>query len=140
MNNQTIKSFQEFIRQHSFITEEDCLLFEPYLKVKEVKAKENILIEGARCKEMAYVVKGAFRTFYLIDGKEINTTFFFENDFVFEYDSFLEGKVSKYFIQCLEDAEIITFSQEVLLSNYTKSKNWERFGRIMAEDYDTPQN
>ncbi len=124
MNNQTIKSFHEFIRQHSFITEEDCLLFEPNLKVKEVKAKENILIEGERCKEMAYVEKGAFRTFSLIDEKEINTTFFFENDFVFEYDSFLEGKVSKYFIQCLEDAEIIPFSQEVLLTNYTKSNYW----------------
>ena len=33
----------------------------------------------------------------------------------------------------MEDAEVITFSQEVLLANYNKSKNWERFGRIMAE-------
>ena len=57
----------------------------------------------------------------------------FENDFVFEYDSFLQNTSSKYFVQCMEDAEVITFSQEVLLANYNKSKNWERFGRIMAE-------
>lgn len=133
MDNQTISSFQTFVMQNNFITEEDCKLFEPHLKIKNVKAKENILKEGAICKELMYIVKGSFRTFYLNEGKEINTTFFFENDFVFEYDSFLQNTSSKYFVQCMEDAEVITFSQEVLLANYNKSKNWERFGRIMAE-------
>jgi CRP-like cAMP-binding protein len=133
MDNQTISSFQTFVMQNNFITEEDCKLFEPHLKIKNVKAKENILTEGAICKELIYIVKGFFRTFYLNEGKEINTTFFFENDFVFEYDSFLQNTSSKYFVQCMEDAEVITFSQEVLLANYNKSKNWERFGRIMAE-------
>ena len=133
MDNQTISSFKTFVMQNNFITEEDCKLFEPHLKIKNVKAKENILMEGAICKELMYIVKGSFRTFYLNEGKEINTTFFFENDFVFEYDSFLQNTSSKYFVQCMEDAEVITFSQEVLLANYNKSKNWERFGRIMAE-------
>ncbi len=31
MDNQTISSFQSFVMQNNFITEEDCKLFEPHI-------------------------------------------------------------------------------------------------------------
>lgn len=134
MEEQIIRNFQEFIKSHSgFLTDDDCALFEPFLTIKKIKAKENLLAEGEKCTTMAFISKGAFRMYYLKEGKEINTNFFFENEFVFDYDSFLQDKISKYNIQCLEDAVLIKFSQKLLQDNYEKSKNWDRFGRIMAE-------
>ena len=44
MDNQTISSFQSFVMQNNFINEEDYKLFEPHLKIKNVRAKENILM------------------------------------------------------------------------------------------------
>jgi CRP/FNR family transcriptional regulator, anaerobic regulatory protein len=71
--------------------------------------------------------------YYLSDGKEINTHFSFENEFVVNYHSFIEQTKSRYYIQALEDSEIVVFNLQTLLNAYNKSHNWERFGRMMAE-------
>lgn len=131
MNN--FNTFRNFISQFSFLTEEDCSLFEPFLKTKKLKAKEYFLTEGKTCSEIGFINKGCFRTYYLSDGKEINIQFVFENEFVTDYDSFLQEKPSRYFIQALEDAEIVTFNLSALQNAYNQSQKWERFGRIIAE-------
>jgi len=127
------KILKDWLKQVSFLTEEDCSLFEPFLRTKYIKAKDHFLSEGKVCQEIGFVNKGCFRTYYLSDGKEINTHFAFENEFVTDYDSFLQSKPSRYFIQALEDAEIVTFNLSALQNAYTQSKNWERFGRMIAE-------
>lgn len=125
--------FKTWLKQVSFLTEQDCALFQPFLKTKHVEAKHYFLEENKTCREIGFINSGVFRTYYLSDGKEINTHFAFENEFVVDYDSFLQQKTSRYFIQALEDAEIVTFNLETLQKAYNQSQNWERFGRIMAE-------
>lgn len=129
----TFELFKNWLKHVSFLTEEDCSLFEPFLKTKQLHVKEHSLLEGKVCTEIGFINKGCFRTYYLADGKEINTRFVFENDFVVDYDSFLEVKPSRYFIEALENSEIVTFNLQALLNAYDQSRNWERFGRIMAE-------
>jgi len=125
--------FKDWLTQVSFLTDKDCQLFEPYLKTRQLGAKELFLAEGKVCLEIGFVNKGCFRTYYLADGKEINTHFVFENQFVGDYDSFISARPGKYFIQALEDAEIVTFNLAALQNAYDQSQNWERFGRMMAE-------
>ncbi len=125
--------FKNWLKHISFLTTEDCALFEASLQTKQVAGKEHFLVEGKICSEIGFINKGCFRTYYLSDGKEINTRFVFENDFVVDYDSFLEAKPSRYFIEALEDSEIVTFNLQALFNAYNQSHNWERFGRMMAE-------
>lgn len=127
------KIFKDWLKHVSFLTEKDCSLFEPYLKTKNYKGKDYFLSKGKTCHEIGFVNKGCFRTYYLSDGKEINTHFVFENEFVTDYDSFLQSRPSRYFIQALEDTEIVTFNLSALQNAYNKSQNWERFGRMIAE-------
>ncbi len=127
------KIFKDWLTQVSFLTEQDCDLFQPYLKLKHYQAKDYFLTEGKTCQEIGFINKGCFRTYYLSEGKEINTRFILENDFVVDFDSFIQQKQSKYFIQALEDTEFVSFNLEALQNAYSVSKNWERFGRIMAE-------
>ncbi|CAG5087758.1 Crp/Fnr family transcriptional regulator [Parvicella tangerina] len=127
------KIFKDWLTQVSFLTDQDCSLFEPYLKTKTIKAKEHFLVEGKICRETGFLNQGCFRTYYLNEGKEINTRFIFEHEFVTDYDSFLQEKPSRYFIQALENTEIVSFNLKALQNAYNQSKNWERFGRIMAE-------
>ena len=127
------KIFKNWLTQVSFLTEKDCLLFEPFLKTIQLRKNDYFLTEGNTCKEIGFINQGCFRTYYLSDGKEINTRFVFENEFVTDYDSFLQNKPSRYFIQALEYAEIVTFNLTALQNAYNQSKNWERFGRMIAE-------
>lgn len=127
------RQFKDWLKNMSFLTGEDCDLFEPFLRVRSVKNKDFLLQEGQICKELGFINGGVFRIYYLSDGKEVNTQFSFENEFVVNYDSFLRETTSRYCIQALEDSEIVTFNLQALQNGYSRSKNWERFGRIMAE-------
>ena len=125
--------FKNWLTQVSFLTKEDCSLFEPFLRTKRFKEKEHFLVQGKTCTEIGFINKGCFRTYYLAEDKEINTHFVFENQFAGDYDSFIEEKPSKYYIQALEQTEIVSFNLSALQNAYNQSQNWERFGRIMAE-------
>lgn len=127
------QKFKDYLSSTQLVTEEDCAFFEPYLKPKSYKAKDIFVKEGSISREIGFITKGAFRTYYILNGKEVNTCFFFENDFVVDYDSMLADTPSKYYIEAIEDSEVLLFGADVLRDAYNKSHNWERFGRLMAE-------
>ncbi len=131
--SRNFEKFKTWLKQINFLTNTDCTMFEPFLQIKKIDAKQYFLREGNVCREMGFINSGCFRVFYLSDGKEINTQFLFEDGFVVDYDSFLQEKQSRYFIQALDDTEIVVFNLTALQNAYYQSKNWERFGRIMAE-------
>ena len=126
--------FKTWLQAVSFLTQADCALFEPFLTTQKIANKQIILAERQVCKTMGFINQGAFRTYYVTeDGREINTHFCFENEFVVDYDSFLAQKPSKYYLQAIADSEIVRFNLPTLQNAYNSSQNWERFGRIMAE-------
>jgi CRP-like cAMP-binding protein len=125
--------FKTWLKQVSFLTEQDCAMFQANLKTEHFTAKDFFLQESQLCKKIGFINKGLFRMYYLQDGKEINTHFSMENNFVVNYDSFLQQSASKYYLQALEDSEIVSFDFETLQQAYAQSHNWERFGRLMAE-------
>lgn len=127
------QKFKSWLQQVSFLTEADCALFENHLAHKTVLQKHHFLSAGQVCREMGFINEGAFRVFYLSEGREINTHFCMENDFVVDFDSFLQQKPSRYYIQALEHCHITTFNLPTLQHAYERSQNWERFGRMMAE-------
>ncbi|MFW5725707.1 MAG: Crp/Fnr family transcriptional regulator, partial [Bacteroidota bacterium] len=67
------QQFKNWLKQVSFLTEEDCSLFENHLTLKAINKNEIFLAEGGVCREMGFINKGCFRMYYLADGKEINT-------------------------------------------------------------------
>ncbi|MBP6386702.1 MAG: hypothetical protein KA313_10105 [Pseudarcicella sp.] len=74
----------------SFLTENDCSLFETFLQIKQIGNKSILLEEEQVCKFLGFINKGTFYVFYLSEGKEINTHFSFEKEFVANYDSFFQ--------------------------------------------------
>ena len=123
-------NFKTQIRKVTDFSEEECSLFIPYLHHKTLAKGEHFLQAGQQVNEIAFVAKGALRFYYLQDGKEVN------NHFFLSYLDFLHHTPSRYYIQALESCEIITFNADALQKAYDASKNWERFGRLIAEsDY-----
>lgn len=125
--------FKQWLLETSLITESDFEIIENHLTLRHIKENEYFLKEGEVCTEIGFINTGSFRTFYIKEDKEINTRFFFENDIVEEYDSFISHKHSKYFIQAIENAEIVCFNLPTLQKAFDATKNWERLGRIFAE-------
>ncbi len=100
---------------------------------KVCKKGELYLKPGEVNKYMGFVVKGAFRKFYVKQGEEINFFFYFENEFVVAFQSFLEQKPTIYTIEAMENSKVILFPYSLAQKLYSTSKEWERFGRIICE-------
>jgi CRP/FNR family transcriptional regulator len=129
-----LDNFKIQIRKITDFSEDECLMFIPYLNRRTLLKGEYLLKEKETVNEIAFIEKGVLRLYYLSnDGKEVNSHFFLSNDYAVPYLDFLKNRPSRYYIQALEECELLTFNAESLQIAYDNSKNWERFGRIIAE-------
>ncbi|NVO01369.1 MAG: Crp/Fnr family transcriptional regulator [Bacteroidetes bacterium] len=117
------------------ITEEEWLVLKPMLKIKKFKKNDYYLSSGEIEQQIGFITKGSFKWFYINQkGEEVNFHFFFDQNFVVEYQSFLTQNPSQMFIQAMEDTEVILLpKRKKILEFYAKSHNWERLGRIISE-------
>jgi CRP-like cAMP-binding protein len=81
---------------------------------KKIKKKEYLIREGEICKEIFYVQKGLLRVYIINDGKEVNTWFVKEGDFITSISSFHKQRPSEHYIDALEDCEIISIKKTTL--------------------------
>jgi CRP/FNR family transcriptional regulator, anaerobic regulatory protein len=127
--------FRSKVQKIAAITAEECDRY--FLNEKtplQLPAKAFFLNQNDMCTQMAFVEKGTLRMYYISpEGKEINVEFFFEDDFVTEYQSFLQQSPSKYFIEALTDCELTAISYSAIQMAYKNSFAWQEFGRIVAE-------
>ncbi len=96
-------------KDHSIINTFISLIF-----TKKIKKKDLLLKQGEICKEIFYVQKGLLRVYVLNEGKEVNTWFVPEGDFITSVNSYHKGKPSEHAIEALEDCEVISIKKTTL--------------------------
>jgi CRP-like cAMP-binding protein len=116
------------------LTDEEWADFAACLKKETHEKKSFLLQQGDVCDYIAFIGEGIYRFFYVREGEEKITAFFFPGDFVTNYRSFLTGKPSEHFIEALKPTIIYKVSKADLLLLYDKYKNMERLGRFIAEN------
>ena len=82
---------------------------------KKLRKRQYFLQEGDVCKYMGFIVKGATRMF-AVDGKghEHILDFGLEDCWVGDYESFYLLTPSKYYVEALEEVEMILITNEQL--------------------------
>lgn len=126
--------FREVVNKISPIGDKDWQLCEPGLGLTTLAKSAFFVEEGKIYREIGFVVKGLLRSYYLVEGEEINTAFYMEGQWPKAYHSFLTQTASRQWIQALEDSELITISYKHLQYLFANSPAWERFGRIATEN------
>ncbi len=108
-----LDNFKIQIRKITDFSEDECSMFIPYLNKKILSKGEHLLIENQTVNEISFVEKGVLRLYYLSnEGKEVNNHFFLDNDYAVSYLDFLKNRPSRYYIQALDDCELLTFNAE----------------------------
>lgn len=121
-----------FERMHK-LSDEEWQAFQSTLERQELKKNDFLLEEGKTCRHLHFIQEGAFRFFYLKDGKELVTAFFFSGDFVTNYRSFLTGQPSDHSIEALRDSVVWSINKQNLHDLYDRYPVIDRLGRLMAE-------
>lgn len=90
------------------LDKESIELLHGIFKPKEIKKDMFFLKEGESSKEIGFITKGAFRSYYIDKtGDDITKYFFYEGGILFSYVAYLSQKEAMYYIQALEDSEIL---------------------------------
>lgn len=105
----------------------------PSIVARSLKKQELFCEAGKRSFDVAFVIKGSFRQYYLKEEEERTTYFYFERDLMCAYVSCITGQLSLLSIQALTDAELLCFPYTKLLELYRESHAWQGIGRHIAE-------
>lgn len=129
----------EILSQHlknfAALTEKDIAESETFWKTRKINKGDFFNMQSMVCNDLGLVVKGIFRIYYHDPKTEQdkNIFFFSENQFVVSFRSFISQNPCWYYIEAMEDAEIIFISYRDLHSLYAKNTNWLHFGKLLAE-------
>jgi CRP-like cAMP-binding protein len=119
------------------LTEHELSVSLPLWRTRKISKGEFYNRQNVVCKDLGIVLKGIFRVYYYDpnDDQEKNVYFFSENQFLVSFRSFIYQYPCSYYIEALEDSEILCMNYHDLQQMYTSSKPWERFGRLLAEHF-----
>src|ERR1700742_2526677 len=121
------------------LTEKDMNNAATYWKTRKIPKGDFFNLQNMVCNDLGLVVKGIFRIYYNNPetDEETNIFFFSENQFIVSFRSFVTRIACHYFIEAMEEADIIYITYRDLMSLYESSPNWARFGRLLAEQFFT---
>lgn len=86
------------------------------------------------CKSAYFIEKGMTRSFWLVNGEEITTSFAYEGSIVFSMDELYYNKVSEEFVETLEDVEAYQISLTDLLQLFQTNIELANWGRVIHQN------
>ncbi len=125
----------QHISRHIQLDKTETDFFISLLQSKKLKRKEFLLKQGDTCRTESFIVKGCLRT-YTIDGNGFEHILMFgiEDWWVGELYSFLTQSPATYFIDALEDTEILQITKSDLDKLYDRVPKFERFFRLILQN------
>lgn len=98
-------SIIDYISQFIKLTEDEARIISNQNLFRQYKKNEILLAEGKYAKDCYFIIKGCVRAYYIKDGEERNTDFFFENQTIRPI-SYQTKQPSEYYLSCLEECII----------------------------------
>lgn len=126
--------------------------FSEFFFENEIPAKTVLLREGEIAQNIFFITKGCLRLWFNNDGKDITFQFFFENQAVSSFESFLGHQPSLFSLESIEPTTVVTLSKkgfDTLYNHYPDLKDefqkitlqrMGHFGRLfLSRIKDNPQ-
>lgn len=125
-----------FAHIEKFVTLEasEINLLGSVLSLSSIKKKDHVLQEGQVCNTLYFIVKGCMRQ-YIINSKGTEQTLQFgiESWWITDYLSYHNHVPSHFYIQAVENSEVIALEQSVLESVLIQVPKLERYFRIVSQ-------
>ncbi len=101
---------------------------------KVLKKKDFLLQPDQNSNFLAFITKGTFRVFfYDNDAVDITVWFSFKGMMVGDLLAFYQGTKARFYIEAVEDSEILIIPKNSLEELYLKRPDYRQFGRKYAE-------
>lgn len=126
----------KIIKQLFPLNDKEILLLKDGISIFSAE-KENYLIRPLHIADrLFFLKKGTVRSFYQKDYKEINTEFFFENEFFTAFTSFLTKEKTNLHFQCIEQCDLISIPKDLIDKLLREDTKWNiLLNNILAKEY-----
>lgn len=125
---------RKFLNQYSDFAEIELDEIIKKFKKRQLSKNEYLLREGEVCRDLVFVQSGCLRLFYLADDIEVSVWFSFEHNSSIEIHSFISEQPTNYFIQAIEETEILFLSKIELEKLYNSFPKMQEMMRKYWED------
>lgn len=130
MKDTLIAHINKFVK----LDEQETQLVFDKVSAVSVKKKQFILKPDELCRANYFVSKGCMRLYFITrNGQEQITQFGIENWWITDFSSLETGKPSIYYIQAIEDSELISISKKDYEELLLKVPRMERYFRIILQ-------
>lgn len=109
-----MKKYKEYLIAKLKMNNDDADLFLSGFEEVHYKKGEFLQEEGDKCNVVRILLDGCARGFVVVEGKEITTNFYFENDHTYDYVNFLLNEKGTINIQALDAIKVIQLTMEAL--------------------------
>jgi CRP-like cAMP-binding protein len=101
------------LREIAGLNDQEIELYMSFLTKKSLRKKDHFLSEGDVCTHIAFINRGCLRR-YIIDNhsKEVILNFSLEDYWIGDLESFILQKSTVYYVQALEDSELLLISRK----------------------------
>jgi CRP-like cAMP-binding protein len=87
----------------------------PFLQRMEVPAKTVLLEEGKQSQHYIYIEKGCVRAFFNNNGKDKTIQFFFEEEGLTSFESFVNNVPSEFTVEAIEPSVVYLLAKQYVL-------------------------
>ena len=134
MKNEMAQELITFIEQYGKLTPAGKAALTESFKPRSVKKGDLLLFQGEVCDKIYFVRSGCVRLYYTADNVETTVWFSFENNSAIELSSFLSDAPSEYYLEAIEDSEVLFLYKSELADLYEEFPEMERVMRSFWED------
>ena len=128
--------FKQYLKDKARVTDAQFRQLEKLLGEKKIEKADFLLRQGELCDKVFFVEKGLLRAYKVDDeGKEHINQFAPENWFITDRSSILFNHPSEYFIDALEDSELIVFENEFLIEASNISTSFREYNKNLLHNH-----
>jgi len=123
----------DFISRYVSLTDDERNALLSLDIFRSVKKGTILLKEGQKTNNSYFVLKGCFRTYYIIDGEEKTTAFYTEME-ALTPPCVISKTPSEYYISCIEDTILIVSDSDIEVETNRKFPKFEIMCRKLSEE------
>jgi CRP-like cAMP-binding protein len=125
---------KNYFKVFDFLPEHEIDKLMHLASVRKLNKSDFFVTEGHTCNEVAFLVSGTLRSFYVTDkGDEMTYCIMFPNNFITAYSSFITEQPSLENIQAITSAELLVFTKKDIDTLAEDNIKWMQFLKLMAE-------
>lgn len=125
---------KQFLNSYVSFPEEVIIEVINKFQYKKIRKNELVLKQGEICKDLIFVQKGCLRLYYIEEGIEVSVWFALKHSSAIEIYSFISETPTNYFLQAIEDTEILYLPKNVLQMLYLSQPLMQEMMRKFWED------